>query len=166
MDRKDIKVLEKILEHSDSIIEETKNIKNADDFKGTNDKSKAALFDLMQIGELVNSSLSRECIKLIDNIPWEQIYALRNRIVHGYAAVDYKIVWDTIKNDIPKLKYSISKYIEIAKTSPAPPELNADLMTDDEIRKHIQQGLEDVKEGRVVPFEEFVKEIEEKFDIK
>lgn len=111
MDSKDKKVLEKILEHSNSIIEETKNIKNAEEFKATNDKSKAALFDLMQIGELVNNSLSPECMDKIENIPWEQIYALRNRIVHGYAAVDYKIVWDTIKNDIPKLSDSISKYI-------------------------------------------------------
>ena len=109
MDNKDAKVLNKILEHIDSIIEVTSDIQDATDFHNTNDKSKAALFDLLQIGELVQNGLSREIIGKLDNIPWEQIYALRNRIVHGYASVDHVIIWETIVNDIPELKDEINK---------------------------------------------------------
>ena len=40
------------------------------------------------------------------------MYGLRNRIVHGYASVDYQIIWETIINDIPKLKGNIEKIIK------------------------------------------------------
>lgn len=111
MDSKDIKVLGKIVEHCLSIIDVTKDITNADQFKENNMESKAALFDLMQIGELVQNSLSREAVSELTSIPWEQIYAMRNRIVHGYASVDYLIIWDTITYDIPDLLEEISQYI-------------------------------------------------------
>ena len=103
MDSKEIKVFEKIIEHVYSIIEETRDINDAEEFKATNDKSKAALFDLLQIGELIQNGLSKDTIQQIDTIPWRQIYALRNRIVHGYASVDYQIIWETITEDIPGL---------------------------------------------------------------
>ena len=103
MDSKDIKVLKKILEHANDIVKETEGINSLEEFQANNDKSKAALFDLMQIGELVGNSLSQKAAYDLKNIPWAQIYALRNRIVHGYASVDFQIIWETIQSDIPKL---------------------------------------------------------------
>ena len=103
MDDKVKRVLLKIREHSLSIINETAGLNTAEEFKNNNDKSKAALFDLMQIGELAKDGLSRDTIANTPNIPWKQIYNLRNRIVHGYASVDYQIIFETIQDDIPKL---------------------------------------------------------------
>lgn len=68
------------------------------------------VFNLMQIGELAKTSLSEEIKEEIKTIPWKQIYDLRNRIVHGYAGVEMKIVWDTIKEDLPQLKRELDKY--------------------------------------------------------
>jgi len=34
---------------------------------------------------------------------------LRNRIIHHYFGIDYDIVWDAVKTNIPKLK----EWIEI-----------------------------------------------------
>lgn len=112
MDSKDTKVLEKIVEHCQSIIEVTRDISDAEQFQNNNMESKAALFDLMQIGELVQNGLSRDAVQQLDAIPWEQIYAMRNRIVHGYASVDHVIIWDTIQEDIPALKNEIEEYIK------------------------------------------------------
>lgn len=111
MDEKDIKNLNKILEHAQYIVEETKGIKSAEDFMNINDKSKAALFDLLQIGELANN-LSKDCTQEIAGIPWNNVYNLRNRIVHGYASVDYEIIWETIKNNIPFLIKEITKALK------------------------------------------------------
>lgn len=36
-------------------------------------------------------------------IPWELMYAMRNRVAHGYFQVDYEMVWKTIHTDLPKL---------------------------------------------------------------
>ena len=111
MDNKDLKVLSKILEHCNSIINNTKNFKNAKDFKKAEDLSKIALFDLLQIGELAKDGLSEEALKNIKEIKWANMYGLRNRIVHGYASVDYEIIWETIVKDIPSLKEILENYI-------------------------------------------------------
>ena len=103
MDDKDKKVIGRIIEHGESIILETKDLKNAENFKNNNTKSKSAFFDLLQIGELAKNGLSKDFIEDNIDIPWKNIYALRNRIVHGYAYVDYEIIWETIKKDIPEL---------------------------------------------------------------
>ena len=36
-------------------------------------------------------------------IPWLQIIGLRNRLVHGYDAVDMDILWQILKQDLPIL---------------------------------------------------------------
>lgn len=38
-----------------------------------------------------------------DNIPWQVMYAMRNRVSHGYDKVDFEMVWKTICNDLPDL---------------------------------------------------------------
>jgi uncharacterized protein with HEPN domain len=36
-------------------------------------------------------------------IPWGQVIALRNRLVHGYDTVDFDILWKIIASDLPPL---------------------------------------------------------------
>jgi uncharacterized protein with HEPN domain len=36
-------------------------------------------------------------------IPWPQIIALRNRLIHGYDAVDSDRLWQILASDVPKL---------------------------------------------------------------
>lgn len=111
MDDKDRKNLSKILEHAQYIIKETEGIESVEDFEANNDKSKAALFDLLQIGELANN-LSEEFTQKMTDIPWNNVYNLRNRIVHGYASVDYEIIWETIKYNIPYLIKKLEKALK------------------------------------------------------
>ncbi|MBR6406400.1 MAG: DUF86 domain-containing protein [Lachnospiraceae bacterium] len=40
------------------------------------------------------------------SFPW---YGLRNRIVHDYGSVDFSVVYDTLKNDIPVLQMAINR---------------------------------------------------------
>ena len=37
-------------------------------------------------------------------IPWEDIYLMRNRVSHGYFSVDLAVVWKTVRRDIPELR--------------------------------------------------------------
>ena len=55
----------------------------------------------MQIGELAKESLGDEAKAQITTIPWNQLYGMRNRIVHGYSGINLNIV---ISQDIPKLR--------------------------------------------------------------
>ncbi|MFO0965567.1 MAG: HepT-like ribonuclease domain-containing protein [Gemmataceae bacterium] len=36
-------------------------------------------------------------------IPWPQIIGLRNRLIHGYDAVDLDILWNILQIDLPPL---------------------------------------------------------------
>jgi uncharacterized protein with HEPN domain len=36
-------------------------------------------------------------------IPWAQIVGLRNRLIHGYDAVDLDILWEIVSDDLPPL---------------------------------------------------------------
>lgn len=36
-------------------------------------------------------------------IPWAQIIAMRNRLIHAYFDVDLQVVWDTVTEDLPQL---------------------------------------------------------------
>lgn len=42
------------------------------------------------------------------DIPWEAMYAMRNRLAHGYFSVDARTVWQTALEDLPELKGQIS----------------------------------------------------------
>ena len=45
-------------------------------------------------------------------IPWPQIIGMRNRLVHGYDAIDYDLLWDTVTNDLPPLIRSLQHLLE------------------------------------------------------
>ena len=45
-------------------------------------------------------------------IPFAQIYGMRNRVAHGYFAVSASMIWDTVQFDIPELRDQISKVLE------------------------------------------------------
>ncbi len=72
----------------------------------------ACVFNLMQIGELAKQSLSDAAKNELNNIPWKQLYGMRNRIVHGYDGVDMRIVWDTIRLDLPELLDELERILE------------------------------------------------------
>ena len=42
------------------------------------------------------------------DIPWHDMAALRDRIIHGYFRIDYSIVWSVITKDLPELEPKIS----------------------------------------------------------
>lgn len=58
------------------------------DFSSDTMRLEATVFNLMQIGELAKESLSDEAKAQITSIPWQQIYGMRNRIVHGCSGVN------------------------------------------------------------------------------
>jgi uncharacterized protein with HEPN domain len=45
------------------------------------------------------------------HIPWREMSDIRNRIIHHYFGIDYDIVWDTLKMDIPVIQEYISQLI-------------------------------------------------------
>jgi uncharacterized protein with HEPN domain len=44
-------------------------------------------------------------------LPWTERRGMRNKMIHNYFDVDWKIVWSTVKNDLPQLKQQIDRLL-------------------------------------------------------
>jgi uncharacterized protein with HEPN domain len=66
-------------------------------------------FDI--IGEALNRAVDLDP-ELEDRIPeLREIVGLRNRLIHGCDAVDDRIIWDIVQNDLPLLQARIAELI-------------------------------------------------------
>ena len=63
---------------------------------------KAVLYDLAVIGEAARSLLP-DIQTVYPELPWEEMRAMRNLIVHEYFRVNLRIAWTTINEDLPPL---------------------------------------------------------------
>ena len=43
------------------------------------------------------------------NIPWRQIIATRNQLIHGYLGIDNDVLWSIVQDDIPSLLQQLKK---------------------------------------------------------
>ncbi len=70
----------------------------------------ACVFNLSQLGELAGRA-DGEYRAAHKEIPWSQIYGLRNRIVHDYEGVNFVLVWEIICNDLPELRETLRNIV-------------------------------------------------------
>ena len=54
------------------------------------------------IGEAANH-VSESARGDTPSIPWAQIIAMRNRLVHAYFDIDLDVLWQTVQGDMPEL---------------------------------------------------------------
>ena len=47
-----------------------------------------------------------------NEIPWRQIIAMRNVMIHGYDVVLSDVLWNVVTNDVPKLRAEIKLLLE------------------------------------------------------
>jgi uncharacterized protein with HEPN domain len=69
----------------------------------------AVIRNLEVIGEAANNikKIDSGFIILHEDIPWSQMYKMRNIISHDYFAINMALVWSTVEVDLPKLKQQI-----------------------------------------------------------
>lgn len=70
------------------------------------DTNRMLQLSLVRLVEIVGEAASRmsPASRLRHpQIPWAQIAGMRNRLIHGYDFVDYDILWQTVKEDLPAL---------------------------------------------------------------
>jgi len=44
-------------------------------------------------------------------LPWEDMVAMRHRLVHAYYEVDLDIVWSTVRHDLPPLAEAVEQVL-------------------------------------------------------
>jgi uncharacterized protein with HEPN domain len=63
----------------------------------------AIIRNIEVIGE-ASKKISADTKKTYSEIPWKEITGMRDKLIHDYLGVDSRVVWKTIKEDIPALK--------------------------------------------------------------
>lgn len=66
---------------------------------------------LQIIGE-ASSSLSQTLTDKYPRLPWAEIVAFRNILVHEYFRVDLKAIWKIIERDLLDLKIQVEEILE------------------------------------------------------
>jgi len=69
------------------------------------------LYHIQLIGEAA-SQLGRAFHEAYPQLPWAQIVAMRNILVHEYFGVDLDEVWQTVEQDLPHLKRQIEDLLK------------------------------------------------------
>jgi uncharacterized protein with HEPN domain len=83
------------------------------DFEGyhTDLKTKSAVERQMQIISEAAGRLRDEGERLCPEIHWKGLCGMGNVLRHGYHKVDDRIVWDTVKLDLPLLKACVNRVL-------------------------------------------------------
>jgi len=65
----------------------------------------AVILNLIIIGEAATKLLKEHDAFLASfpQIPWRSMKGMRNRIAHGYFAIDLNVVWETVETALPEL---------------------------------------------------------------
>jgi uncharacterized protein with HEPN domain len=63
------------------------------------------------IGE-ASKHIPGEIIAKYPEIPWKKMYGLRNIVTHEYFGIDYEMIWEIAKNDLPKNQKDLQRLIE------------------------------------------------------
>ncbi len=81
------------------------------DFKefAEDDKTSSAVVRKFEIIGEATKHIPEEIKQKYPQIPWKEMAGMRDRLIHFYFGVDYKLVWTTIKDRIPQVKSLIKK---------------------------------------------------------
>jgi len=76
------------------------------------DKTRSAVIQKFEIIGEATKQIPDEMRQKHPQIPWKEMAGMRDRLIHFYFGVDYKLVWRTIKKRIPQITPLIKKILE------------------------------------------------------
>lgn len=65
------------------------------------------------VGEAANR-IPRDFQQGVPDVPWGNLIALRNRIIHGYDTIDQQRLWETLQADLDPLILALRKALRSA----------------------------------------------------
>lgn len=102
--------LEDILQASQHILTFVEGI-DFNQFLSDVKTSSAVIRQFEVIGEAAKN-IPDSIKKEYSDIPWRNMAGMRDRLIHSYFGIDYQLIWDSIKENIPDLIVDISSMLE------------------------------------------------------
>lgn len=117
---------EEYLEHIIAAIEKVKSYTSALDKAGFIADGKtqdAVIRNLEVIGEAARRIIDEypEIAARYAGVPWKRIYAMRNRLSHGYFEINLEVVWETVCQSLPELEGHARRILRGDNSRGAPP---------------------------------------------
>jgi uncharacterized protein with HEPN domain len=107
---RDLSYLTDILESAKTVISYLSNI-SIEEFYKNGILQDAVIRRIEIIGE-ASSRVSEVSQKKYPDLPWREMKGMRNLLIHEYDVIDIDEVWNTVKNELPKLIKQIEKIIK------------------------------------------------------
>ena len=107
--------LEDMILSIEKIIKYVQNI-DFESFSNNDMMVDAVIRNFEIIGEASNNIPTEIQIKY-PNIPWTKMYRLRNIVVHHYHGIDYEMIWEIIKNQLPQNYKDLQILIDIERNN-------------------------------------------------
>ena len=101
--------LEDIVAEARFLLDQSSGL-SLEDFLADEVKKRAFARSLEIIGEAVKG-LPNDVVLRHPEVPWRRIVGMRDRLIHGYFAVDYTLVHDVVISKIPNLHASVAKIL-------------------------------------------------------
>jgi uncharacterized protein with HEPN domain len=108
---RDIEILKRVIGYCDEINRTLERLERNFDIMMSDYLYKNSLaMDVLQIGELIKN-LTSDFKQANNEMPWGDIAGMRDIAAHGYGDFDFKVLWETVNEDIEPLKEYCQKCI-------------------------------------------------------
>lgn len=103
--------LDHIVEAIDRAVSYLASLRTPDELRATPLVQDAVIRNIVIIGEAANRIQSADpaFVERHPGLPWVEMRGMRNKVVHEYFAVDWAVVWRTVKGDLPRLRRQITE---------------------------------------------------------
>ncbi len=112
MSKLPVEFLKHILDEINYVLKQCEDIDEAQ-FSQDPTLQRAFVRSLEIIGE-ATKNLAPDFTAKHPYVNWKNMAGMRDRLIHGYFGVDYEIVWDVVRNELPSLKPKIEELIVLS----------------------------------------------------
>lgn len=103
-------LLRHILDEVNYLINDSEEL--SEDFFMNDDRLKRAFSRSLEIIGEASKLIPSEFKEKNPEVAWKLMTRMRDRLIHHYFGVDYAMVWDIVKHDIPELKSRIENILK------------------------------------------------------
>lgn len=110
--------LKQIKKAINDLFEWNKSLNDIDDLLTSTEGMKTLAADCMLIEAIgegfkrIDERTHQRLLVLRPEIPWHQVFGMRNHIAHGYFDINTDFVWDVIQNDLQPLLDAVEFFLE------------------------------------------------------